>query len=161
MHPSNFPDIRLAQLTEMFRRKEHFFAQAIECTTIRQLKELLKVDDLPVYWQYHYKAGNKSTPGKKTLGNHMKTLIIINAILPLMFLYGRCQNKTELQEWALLLLQQMAPEDNYIVRIWQELGVKSESALDTQALIQLKNQYCDRKRCLECSIGHHLLKKQV
>ncbi|MCO6461684.1 MAG: DUF2851 family protein [Saprospiraceae bacterium] len=161
MHPSNFPDIRIAQLTEMFRCKEHFFAKAIDCTTIRQLKDLLKVDDLPVYWQYHYKVGNRSKPCKKTLGNHMKTLIIINAILPLMFLYGRNQNKTELQERALQLLQQVAPEDNYIVRMWQELGVKSESALDTQALIQLKNQYCDQKRCLECSIGHQLLKKKI
>jgi len=158
MHPSNFPDIRIAQVTELFRINEHLFSTALECKTIKALKKMLNVVDLPVYWQYHYKAGNRSKPQKKTLGDTMKMLLIINGIIPLMFHYGRVQNKMEYQDRAFNLIEQIPAEDNYITRMWRQLDVACNTALDSQALIQLKTKYCDMSKCLQCSIGHELLR---
>ena len=159
MHPQNFPDIRIAQVAELIRANPHLFSTIMECSTTKQLKKLLSVKDLPVYWNFHYRLGGKEGGRKKVMGDSMKNLIIINCIIPVMFIYGKYQNRSELRETALGLLDQLPPEDNYITRMWQELGVPSHSALDSQALIQLKNHYCDRLQCLSCSIGHELLKK--
>ena len=97
-------------------------------------------------------------PQKKTLGDTMKMLLIINGIIPLMFHYGRVQNKMEYQDRAFNLLEQIPAEDNYITRMWRQLDVACNTALDSQALIQLKTKYCDMSKCLQCSIGHELLR---
>ena len=159
MHPQNFPDIRIAQVSEMIRTNPYLFTSILESTTIKQLKKLLSVKDLPVYWNFHYRLGGKEGGRKKIMGGSMKNLIIINCIIPIMFIYGKYQNRSELRETALSLLEQLPPENNYITRMWEELGIASRTAQDSQALIQLKNHYCDRLQCLSCSIGHELLKK--
>jgi len=160
MHPSNFPDIRIAQTVELLRKHEHFFAVILECNSITELRKVLEPDHLPEFWDEHYRMGTESRVRKKALGRSTRDLIIINGIIPLLFMYGHHQHQPHLQERALRLLEELPGEQNHIIRMWSELGIKSTSAQDSQALIQLKNNYCDAKRCLQCSIGHELLKRR-
>jgi hypothetical protein len=53
----------------------------------------------------------------------------------------------------------MKPEKNNIISKFSEIGVSSKNAFDTQALLELKNNYCAPKRCLDCAIGNAILKR--
>jgi uncharacterized protein YneF (UPF0154 family) len=88
-------------------------------------------------------------------------LLIINAWIPLLFVYGAVRGQQQYKEQALRLLQQLPPENNSIIRQFQSLGQKPDNAAQSQALIQLKNNYCNGRRCLDCRIGHHIIKKAV
>lgn len=160
MHPHNFPDIRLAQIVELLRNEDHFFSKIIECVDINALRKLFKVNNLPDYWKDHFILDIPSVSRTKKLGNNSIDLLIINAVIPVLFIYGHQQHLPELQEKALNLMTFISSEDNHIIRQWQQLNIQSETAQDSQALIQLKNNYCDHLKCLQCSIGHELLKKK-
>ena len=158
MHPHNFPDIRLAQITSLLRQQEHFFSLLLEDISHASIHKLLEINSLPEYWEDHFILGVPSTRRTKKMGKGTKDLIIINAIIPVLFMYGQANHMTKLQEQALELMSSIPSEENNIIRHWKELNVNSENAGDSQALIELKNNYCDRQRCLQCSVGHALLK---
>jgi len=160
MHPHNFPDLRIAQAVEIMRRNDHFFSQIANAPQIENIRQLLKLNELPEYWNDHFILGHKSVPRTKKLGKNSIDLIIINGIIPVLFMYGHQQHLVQLQEKALEILSEMPQEQNYIIRQWETLNIGSTNAQDSQALIQLKKNYCDHSKCLQCSIGHELLKKQ-
>ena len=56
------------------------------------------------------------------------------------------------------MLDELKVENNAVVRMWQDVGLNAQTASDSQALLQLKKQYCDRKDCLRCRIGYEYLK---
>ena len=92
------------------------------------------------------------------MGSSSVNVLIINVVIPFLFVFGELQNKTLLKNRALDFLEQLPPESNSILKKWGDLGVVGRSAFETQALIQLKNNYCDRKKCLNCQIGVKLVK---
>lgn len=92
------------------------------------------------------------------MGADIRQIIVINAIIPFLFIYGRELNKEELREKAVCWLEEMKPEKNYIVNAWKKCGFVFDSALQTQALIELRKEYCDRHLCLKCRIGREVLK---
>ena len=110
------------------------------------------------YWQHHYTFGTPSQKGSKQLSKGSIELIIINTIVPLLFAYGKYSNKAELCNTALDLWEQLEPEQNHIVTQWEKSGFCIESAADTQALIQLHNEYCATKDCLKCRFGFDFLR---
>ena len=95
---------------------------------------------------------------KKTLGAAMITSIIINTVVPALFAYGLYHKTEEYKTKALRWLEQTESETNSILTGFAALAVKSRSAFDSQALIELKNEFCTKKRCLECSVGNAILK---
>ena len=103
--------------------------------------------------------GHPSEKREKKLSAASLQVIIINTVIPLLFAYGRYKGDDNLCDRAFDLLDQLKAEDNHIVRMWRECGLKVENAGDSQALIQLKNQYCDRKDCLHCRIGFEYMRK--
>lgn len=92
------------------------------------------------------------------MGRGSIDLIIINTIIPTLFAYGRYLNDTRYQEQAVGLLEQLKPEENHIIRLWRQCGLEVQHAADSQALIQLKKEYCDRHECLRCRFGYEFLK---
>ena len=87
--------------------------------------------------------------------------IIVNTVLPFLYAYGWYYNAEHYKEKALLWASQLLPEQNFITKGFAELGIENKSAYDSQALIQLKNKYCDEKRCLDCAVGNSILKKET
>lgn len=157
MRPQNFPTIRIAQLARLYYERRTSLSQLIECDTIDKLRKMFHcgVSD---YWQTHYTFGHESQPSAKQLSAASISLLMINCAIPMIFAYGRQTGSEALCNRALDLLESLPPENNTITRMWKQVGLESRSAGDTQALIQLKKQYCDRKDCLQCRIGYEYMK---
>ena len=158
LRPQNFPHIRLSQLANLYYEGRASLSQLIECKTIDELKTLLATHVTP-YWETHYTFGSLSSKNAKHLSASSINLLIINTAIPMLFAVGRHRQKEELCDRAFDLLEQLRPENNHIIRLWQQCGLPVQSAGDSQALIQLKREYCDRRDCLRCRVGYEYLKQ--
>lgn len=158
MRPANFPTIRLAQLARLYHGQSPFFARLLACNSVENLEALFAIQ-ASAYWDAHYSFGAESPIKPKLLGKTMTHLLLINAALPALFLYASHQKNSGLQEKVLALLSALPPEENKVVKGYAALGVPSQSAFDSQALIELKTQYCDALKCLDCRVGYQLLRK--
>jgi hypothetical protein len=157
MRPGNFPTIRLAQLAMLVHESAHLFSKLKEAGSVNEIKKWFDVTAND-YWHYHYSVDETSSFKKKKLGAAMIDNIIINTIAPLLFAYGSYHNEEKYKQKALQWLEETLPESNSITKRFQELKIENKTAFDSQALIELKNEYCNKKRCLECSIGNAILK---
>ena len=157
LRPQNFPHIRISQLTNLYCEHRAGLSALLECETLEQLRDLLDTHVTP-YWETHYIFGSKSAKSMKQTSVLSKNLLIINTAIPMLFAVGRHRRKEELCNRAFDLLEQLRAEQNHIVRMWKECGMEVKTAGDSQALIQLKKEYCDHKDCLRCRIGYEYLK---
>jgi len=157
MRPNNFPTIRIAQLVALFHQQENLFSKVIEIDKLDHFYKLfsITIDD---FWQTHYTFETLSKKSAKKLSKSFLDLILINTIIPLQFVYQQQKGSVN-QERIVKLINAIKPEKNAIIERFSELGIKSKSAFKTQSLLELKNNYCAPKRCLECAIGNKILGK--
>ena len=125
------------------------------------VKSIIKLLDVTAndYWHYHYVFDVTSAFKKKKLGKQMIDNILINTVVPVLFAYGHYHNENVYKDKALQWMEQIKAEKNAITTGFAALQVNNKTAFDSQALIQLKNEYCNKKRCLDCSIGNKLIRK--
>ncbi|WP_297096828.1 DUF2851 family protein [uncultured Draconibacterium sp.] len=157
LRPPNFPTIRISQLAALIYQTEGLFSKILEIESTDELKQLFKVK-ASEYWDTHYnfnKASKNTKP--KELGDTAAQILIINVIVPFLFVYGEKQNKHHLKNRALEFLENLPAESNSIISNWSDLGIQARSAFDSQALLQLKNYYCESKKCLNCQLGVKLV----
>lgn len=157
MRPSNFPTVRLAQLAMLVHQSLHLFSKIKESKDLKSIKELLSVTAND-YWHYHYTFEETTAFKKKKLGGQMIDNILINTVVPILFAYGHYHNENDYKDKALQWLEHTRAEKNTITKGFTSLQVESKTAFDSQALIQLKNEYCDKRRCLDCSVGNKLIR---
>lgn len=158
LRPQNFPHIRISQLATLYHEHKTSLSQLVECKTVDDMKRMLATHVTP-YWETHYVFGAESSKNAKNVSPFSLNLLMINTAIPVLFAYGRHTNNEVLCERAFDLLEQLKAEDNHIIRMWKQCGLEVLNAGDSQALIQLKNEYCDRKDCLRCRIGFEYLKR--
>lgn len=152
LRPVNFPTVRISQLSAMLSVAGGLFSRTLEAADIRQLKGLFGVS-ASSYWDDHYVFGKKSKMISKSTGTQATDIFLINAVIPLIFTYGRFHDNRDICEKALTFLENIDPETNSITRDWKSADINVESAFYTQALLQLTDEYCRKRRCLECRIG--------
>jgi len=157
MRPANFPTLRLAQLAMLISHSTHLFSKVKESKSISEVKKLLAVTAND-YWHYHYVFDETSAFKKKKLGTQMIDNILINTIVPILFAYGLHHNEQQYKDKAIEWLEDISPEKNVITKGFEALKFSNKNSFDSQAYIQLKNEYCNNKRCIECAIGNSLLK---
>ena len=157
MRPGNFPTIRLAQLAMLIHNSEHLFSKIKETCSLKEVTNWLDVTAND-YWHYHYRFDEPSGFKKKRLGAAMVDNIMINTVCALLFAYGQFHNEQKYKDRAVQWLEEIDAESNLITKGFQHLGLENKNAYDSQALIELKNEYCSKKKCLECAIGNALLK---
>lgn len=157
MRPANFPSLRLAQLAMLVHSSVHLFSSVKESSDLATIKKLINVTAND-YWHYHYILDDPTAYKKKNTGAQMIDNILINTILPVLFAYGMYHKENHYKEIALQWLGEISPEKNAVTKRFALLGVENKNACDSQALLQLKKDYCDKKRCLDCAIGNKLLK---
>jgi len=157
MRPNNFPTIRIAQLVALFNKHQNLFSKLIEIDSLEEFYELFTVVVNP-FWQTHYNFEAISKKTSKKITTSFVDLLIINTIIPLKFLFQKSRGELD-EESFLALLKNINPEKNSIISKFSEIGVSSMNAFDTQALLELKNNYCAVKRCIECEIGNTILKR--
>ena len=160
MRPANFPTLRLAQLAMLIHQSSHLFSKVIETEGVIAIKELLDVTAND-YWHYHYKLDEPTEYHPKLLGKQMVENIIINTVVPVLFAYGYYTKDEKIKDKAVQWFEELSPEKNSIKKKWNEHKVSNKNALESQALIELKNVYCDYHRCLQCSVGNAILKGAV
>jgi len=157
LRPNNFPTIRLAQLAMIIHLRSHFFSEIIENGSYDKTLEFFKVG-VSEYWKKHYYFDRPSKTMGKSISASTVELIMINNVIPFLFVYGKLKGQLSYQEQAFALLDSIPAESNSVVRRFAEFGIKPESASQSQALLELKTNYCDQKKCLECRIGLDLIK---
>ena len=156
MHPGNFPTIRLAQFAMLIYRSKGLFSTIIEANNLEDLKRLFTVT-ASEYWDNHYSFNKPSVNRKKVFGDQFFNLIVINVVVPFYFLFGDNQNKLILKDRALDILEQMPAENNSAINRWAEAGIVAANALESQSLLQLQRNYCEPRKCLDCTIGHKII----
>ena len=156
LRPVNFPTIRIAQFAALIHRSSALFSRLIEIRDLREVQKLFELE-ASAYWTTHYRFNRMSSPRMKRFGNDSFHNLVINTIVPFMFVYGSCHDDQSLKELALDYLDQLPAENNEIIHHWKELGVSARSAFDSQALLQLKTHYCQSLECVNCMIGSRLI----
>lgn len=155
--PDNFPTIRLSQLGQLYHHQQNLFSKIIETSNLEAIYKVFEVQAAP-YWSTHYRFDKESPKKRKALSKSFIDLLIINTIAPFKFAYAKATGK-EITEDLLALMQALAPENNAVMDKFKQFKMVPENAYDTQALLQLKNEYCNHKRCMQCSIGLEILKR--
>ncbi|HTO14902.1 MAG TPA: DUF2851 family protein [Edaphocola sp.] len=157
MRPANFPTLRIAQLARLVFEKEHLFSKVLQMEHPAAMFNEFNIG-ASEYWQHHYVFQKKSSKSIKNIGATLQQNIWINVVAPLQYFYGKEMANQKLQFSATNLLELCPPEKNSIIKTWNESGIFAKNAAETQALIHLYNNYCSSKKCLNCSIGHWILK---
>ena len=160
IRPTSFPHIRIAQIAAIWHHHDTLFSHLISGRTPQEIKDYLRVRPSD-YWTHHYHFRNASTPKDKTIGDNALNNLLINTVVPLLFAYGQVSRLPEYCTQAMRLLETIPPERNQIVTLFTRYGIPVHNACDTQSLIQLKREYCEKKKCLYCRIGFRLLKRCV
>jgi len=159
MRPSNFPSVRLAQLAMLIHQSSHLFSRIIAAASLKEIKKMLDVTAND-HWHYHYMPDEASCYQEKKLGKQMTDNILINTVVPVLFAYGHYFKENKYKEKALAWLEEITAEKNNITKVFSDAGINIPSAFASQALIQLKNSYCNHKRCLECAVGNNIMKRE-
>lgn len=156
LRPSNFPTIRLSQLANLYHSKPNLFSEVIESKSLAEFYKIFNVSASD-YWNEHYQFDRQSHRKEKKLTNTFIDLLLINTVVPLKFAYAAYVGN-DISEEVVQLLSEIPAEKNIIIDKFRDFGIVANNAYETQALLQLKNEYCNKKRCLECGIGLELMK---
>ena len=156
LRPANFPTVRLAQLAALMSKEVKLFSQIIEAKNVQQIHRLFDVE-VSDYWKSHYNFDKPSKKSDRHLGDGMSKILLINVVAPVLFAYGKYKGNEDLCDRAFQLLESCKPEGNSIIEGWKKLDMKPANAFESQYLLQLKTEYCDKFRCLECAVGHSIL----
>lgn len=155
LRPTNFPTIRLSQFSCLYNSNRNLFSQIIEGKSKDEFYKLFIIE-ASTYWEKHYTFGKKSKISKKKMTKEFIDLILINTIVPIKFSHALMTGK-QIESDIINLVQQIASEKNSIVEKFNTIKPITSSALHSQSLIQLKNEYCSKNRCLHCVIGNEIL----
>ncbi len=160
LRPVNFPTVRISQFTQLVHQSSHLFSRILECESLEDLSDYfnVKVSD---YWKTHFVFDKTSAPTEKHFGKKSFQNIVINTIVPFLFAYGKNRSNEIYQQRALRFLEQLPFEKNSVINGWVRVGVVPVSAYRSQALLQLKSEYCELKKCLTCGIGNKIINQHT
>ena len=158
MRPPNFPTIRVSQLVSLYYLHQQLFSKMMQTETLKGFYELFDVTVNP-FWKTHYTFDKVSKSSSKKLTKSFIDLLLINTIIPLKFLYQKNRGEVNENDF-LVILQKIKSEKNSIISKFDEIGIKAKNGYETQSLLELKNNYCTKKRCLRCAIGIKLLHRE-
>jgi hypothetical protein len=156
LRPANFPTIRLAQFAALLFNQPSLFSVMLETEAYTDLASLFSVRQSR-YWTSHYSFRKKAKEPVSYIGESSISTIIINTVVPLLVSYGKSKDEQQYVDRAIAILQQAPGEMNSVTSHWKTLGIKCKTAFDSQALLELRNSYCLKRRCLDCNIGVSLI----
>ncbi|MCM4159722.1 DUF2851 family protein [Antarcticibacterium flavum] len=160
LRPDNFPGLRLAQLAALYNGVPHLFSAVVEAGSVQDLKRIFSVAP-SAFWKTHYTFSKEHTARNKKLSAAFVDLLIINSLLPVRFSYEKITGTGD-PSVILNMVEQLKVENNTVINKFNSIrpGIGT-TALDSQALLELKNNYCDKNACLQCNLGIKLLKGEA
>lgn len=156
MRPVNFPTRRISQLACLMTRHDGLFRKIIETQGYVNIADLLHTE-VSGYWLTHYRFGRETQKIPGAAGEKLKEILIVNSIVPLIWMYGKIYQKNEFCDRAIDLAESIPPENNRITRQWHAIGIDALSSFETQGLIEITEEYCKKRKCLYCHIGTKLI----
>ena len=158
LRPQNFPTIRLAQFAALIVHSNHLFSKVLEIKDVKALRNLFSEIKVNPYWENHYRFDVASAPAAKNMGPASIDILLLNTLALFLFSYGKHNQVQHYINRCLKLLEHLPNENNKIITDFATLGVKIDTAFESQALLELKNNYCNYKKCLQCGVGNKILK---
>jgi hypothetical protein len=158
LRPQNFPTVRLAQFAALIVQSNHLFSKLLEIKDVKGLRCLFTEIKINPYWENHYRFDVESPPSSKNLGRASVDILLLNTLALFLFSYGKHNQLQHYINRSLQLLEYLPNENNKITADFSNLGVKIKTAFESQALLELKNNYCNYKKCLQCGVGNRILK---
>jgi hypothetical protein len=158
LRPQNFPTIRLAQFAALIVQSNHLFSKVLEIKEVNGLRKLFSEIKVNHYWANHYRFDTASSLSEKNLGQASIDILLLNTMTLFLFSYGKYNQLQHYINRSLQLLEHLPNENNNITADFATLGVKIKTAFESQALLELKNNYCNYKKCLQCGVGNKILK---
>lgn len=158
LRPPNFPTIRLAQFAALIVNSNHLFSKVLDIRDVNMLCNLFEGITVNAYWDDRYRFDKPSKPSPKNLGAASINILLLNTLAVFLFSYGKHHQQQYYIDRSLKLLESLPGEQNQIIADFNTVGVKAASAFESQALLELKNYYCNYKKCLQCSVGNKILK---
>jgi len=160
LRPQNFPSVRMAQFASLYFKQKLNLSAVVEATDIKELHKLLEIE-VSEYWQRHYSlCTEETTRSGGQMQRQSLDLLVLNGIIPTIYAYAKYRDSKKLMDKAIEWLYNMPAEDNKHTRLWQQMGLEINSAVMSQALVQLSTRYCERKDCLRCQLGYQFIKKK-
>jgi hypothetical protein len=160
MRPASFPTLRLSQLAALMDAPRGLFRQLLEAESFTEILTWLGGSSSD-YWESHYRFDVESVHKQTTTGLSTRYSLIINAVVPILFAYGKYRHEPQICEKAFNWLSEIEAEKNKVVNIFTNLGVPCENAMHSQGILHLYNNYCTLKRCLDCTVGRNLLYHKI
>lgn len=158
LRPPSFPTVRMMQLATIYVHYQNVFAFLMGTKDVKKIRKVFNELEYPDFWENHFRIEKESSVrSKKEISNELIDRIIINVIIPLKFIYAKHRG-AEISEELLEWLRELPPEKNTIIQEFKKLGLKAENAFETQAYLELKNHFCNEKKCLNCALGLQILK---
>ncbi|MDR1742763.1 MAG: DUF2851 family protein [Dysgonamonadaceae bacterium] len=158
VRPGGFPQVRIAQLAALLQHSGQLLSSVLEIDDFAKLRLFFHVN-ASEYWQTHYSFGHATPKSSKYPGDASIDAILINTAVPMLFAYGKKNDEDKYCDRAFYFLESLKAERNAIITAFKDAGIRAKNAFESQALIQLKKEYCDKRKCLYCQIGHRLLKQ--
>jgi hypothetical protein len=158
LRPANFPTIRIAQFAQLLHQYPSIFDLMVNTETAVLYKALVIIQSS--YWQNHYQFSKRSKKKISGLGRNSIEHILINTTVSLLVAYGKAKDEHSYVDKAIAMLQQLPAEHNAITRRWNDMGIQAKNSFDSQALIELFNNFCTQKQCLSCHIGVAIVQKE-
>jgi hypothetical protein len=160
LRPQNFPTLRLAQFASLYHKQQLCLSALVDAGSVKDVVKLFETEVSP-YWQRHFTLCSEETsPSLRHLSQASLDSMIINAVVPTLFAYGRYRSSKKLTDKALKFLSDLEGEDNKYTRMWRKMGLTVANARESQAALQLMTQYCLRKDCLRCQLGYQYIKRK-
>ena len=155
--PDNFPTIRLSQLANLYHSHVNLFSKICNLSSVKSCYDIFKISSSG-YWENHYQFDKESPRKGRAMSKSFIDLLIINTIIPIQFAYAKSIGK-EISENLIQLIREVRPEKNSIIDKFKSFGLKSTNAFESQSLLQLKNEYCSKSKCLDCVVGMELMRQ--
>jgi hypothetical protein len=154
--PASFPVVRIPQLISLVKKCFPLMENLMKMNTTKEIIGVFS-SSIENYWTEHFLYGISGRRPEYMPSTETYRLWIMNAVVPMVFCYGKLRNKQELVEQAMNLLEQLPPESNEIITKWKQFHVYASNAFDSQSLIELSTRFCQPGRCTECMLGHKVL----
>ncbi len=158
MRPSNFPSIKLAQLSSFIFQTDRLFT-FIKKVSDEELCKMTFSFSASEYWDYHYCFDDDSIFKNKLAGKTTQQHILINCFIFILYAFGYYYDEKQKMNQAVKLLSEMNAEKNIIINKFRKMKVTVENAFDSQSILHLYNNYCQHKKCLNCMIGYAVFNK--
>jgi hypothetical protein len=155
LRPPNFPTLRLSQLAMLYHNHQNLFSKVMAIQTLKEFYEVFEISTSS-FWETHYIFEKPSKASTKSLTKSFVDLILINTILPLKFCYAKHLGQQD-DEQIINIASAITSEGNSIIKAFNSLKKVSHTSLQSQALIQLKAEYCDKNKCLQCAVGNAII----